>query len=812
VARWAAQNDHFIGFYKTWTRAVNFLIGEHWRTKWDGTSMSWTTERDIPPWHQQPVTNMTFAVYRSALAKLTKQKPTLEVVPPSGDSEDKEAAELSEALLTYLWRYLRKPQKLPVALGWMLVTGQTYIRVGWDPEAGQPKPRTIPMQRPKQPLGADDSAIASPTSADDTDAQAQGDAEMEDVDVAADENGDPYLKDSNDPESVDFEREPEMEPTGEICFEVVSPLCVRLNPEATSIDDADEMYVGTLWPKKKAAAHFKINEDLLGGADESAESQALHVDLMSETAAGFPRSWADRSSSGGVSQQNAIGDRVLVVEFYAKQSDAFPKGRHWISCGAVKVWPPVAVTGAKATPVDAPTNDADAATAISAANDAKPINEGEGPGDDGEDPDFPNGEAPLPFGFWPPLVPILDTPIPGQPTALGVIPQIVPLNEQLNVLDGKIAEKHVMDSTGGIWFASPEDRGLTITSEPGQVIYSKAMGRRGQAFAPFQATMHPLPEPVYRERDVMTQKVIMVSGLSGLDLSQKPAGVTAGRAFLVMQETSDSVLMPTLFSVEAALEECGNRELIIAQQKYSEDRTIAIRASDGKWLFRSFNKADLRNGHDVRVQVGSSFPWSKSAQWDARMQFLEAVPGLYTDMATGKVDDAKLAKYLDTGTPGLGAFESDEDEDLVEIQREHSMFEVFDPTTPDGSHQVPQIAFWQNHPVHLQQHYNFMKKDFARFQRWSDSAKQAFMEHMQLTAVAVDDVANKMMGGPPGAPGGAPPGADPGADPNAPPGAAPGGAPPVGAPGAPGAMAPAPGGSPPGQMRLGRGDQAAAAS
>src|ERR1019366_1483053 len=104
---------------------------------------------------------------------------------------------------------------------------------------------------------------------------------------------------------------------------------------------------------------------------------------------------------------------------------------------------------------------------------------------------------------------------------------------------------------------------------------------------------------------------------------------------------------------------------------------------------------------DVRVEMGSSFPWSKSAQWDSKMQFLQAVPGLFTNMATGEVDAAKLAKLMDSGAPGLGEFESDENDDLIEIEREHLMFENYDPTTPDGSHQLPQIAFWQNSPVHL---------------------------------------------------------------------------------------------------------------
>ncbi|MDB4876451.1 MAG: 15, gp14 [Gemmatimonadetes bacterium] len=816
VARFAAQNDHFVGHYKTWTKAINFLIGEHWRTKWDGTSLTWQAERDIPPWTQQPVTNLVYAVYRTAIAKLTKQKPTMEVVPPSGDSEDQEAAELCDALLVSLWRSLRKPSKMPIALGWMLITGMVFVRVGWDPLAGKVKPRTIPMQRKRQPLGGalGSSAIADAmggsdaSSATQPSADAQGDShgdDLEDVNVAADERGEPYTKAAADgADEIDYDREPDVEPTGEICWDVVSPLCVRFNPEATSVDDAYEMYVATLWPRNKAAKHFGVKEEDLGGGSDASEQRALYEDLMSASAAGFPRSWGDQGSVWGVSQENAIGDRVLVIEYYHDKDDAFPEGRHWISAGATKVWPPTSKAQADAAEHETQpgqAGDTDAMDAVSSTNkDTAP-----------DADEFPNGEAPLPFGFWPPLVPGFDTPIPGQPTALGVIPQVVPLNEQLNVLDGKIAEKHVIDAFGGIWFASPEDKGLVITSEPGQVIYSKAMGRRGAAFAPFQATMHPLAEPIYRERDVMTNKVMVVSGLSALDLSQKPQGVTSGRALLVTQETSDSVLMPTLFAVEAMLEECGRRELVIAQQKYREARTIAIKGDDGKYLYRSFTNADLRDGHDVRVQVGSSFPWSKSAQWDTKLSVIEAVPQLVLK-PDNTVDKQALAKYLDSGTPGLGAFTSDEDPDLIEIQREHAMFEAFDPTSADGEHQLPQIAFWQNHAVHLEQHYDFMKKSYARYLRWSPAAQAAFKQHMQLTLVAIEQKVEGMMGPEQGEQGGQ--GGDGGDAAGGAVGApVPSGGPPPAAGGAPGGappLVPGGGGGPKGPTQLNRGDFAAA--
>jgi hypothetical protein len=136
------------------------------------------------------------------------------------------------------------------------------------------------------------------------------------------------------------------------------------------------------------------------------------------------------------------------------------------------------------------------------------------------------------------------------------------------------------------------------------------------------------------------------------------------------------------------------------------------------------------------------------------------------------VDKEQLAEYLDTGNSGLSSFESDEDPDLVEIKREHSQFEAYKGEVgPDGqpTQPLPQIAFWQSHPKHLDGHFRLMKRDRERFERWSPAAQQAFLAHMQETVQAVDEIAGQVAGGQPGVPVAgedAPPGGPGGPDPS----------------------------------------------
>lgn len=711
-ARFTVQGDHYVGFYQTWTKVILFLLGRQW-PKWMDGKRRFITDTDVPPWRQQPVTNVTYAVYRTLATKLVKQKPTLEVVPPSGDSEDREAARLGQSILVYLWRLLKKPAKIRRAIGWFLCAGQVYLRVYWDPDAGElvPLTRLVEIPHPDPELAAQGETIdlPCPCDKDGRPLMRNGATPAPEAEPAEDDTGAEALeagppdKDTTplpvrSAEDYDFEAAPALVPEGEIGFSYESPMCVRFNPEAEDEEDAYEMFVARLVPKKRAAKRFKVKEEELdAGTDGDRE---MYADLIASAASGS--GWLGGQnvlgSQLGASQDEAIGERVLVVEYYRnREPEEYPEGRHWISVGRKKVWPPE------------------------------------------NDTHFPSGEAPLPDGFWPPLIPVLSTPIPSQPQALGAVAQVIPLNEQLNTLDGKIKENEFTMSTGGKWVKHPADKGLLINSDPAQVLTSKGYA---VGYPPVQVQLKGLPAEVYNERTVLMDKIRTVLSLSEIDMGKKPEGVSAGRAFLVLQEVTDSVLGPDLEAWEHALEEVGRRELVLAQRYYREERKIKVRGEKGQWEVRTFDRADLVDGLDVRAQVGSSFPWSKSAQWDTKLEILGQFPGLVT-RSDGSIDQERMAHFLDTGGSGLQSFESDEDPDLVEIDREHAMFEAYNPEK--GEAQLPQLAFWQSQPKHLDGHYRFMKLDYARYERWTDAAKLAFLEHMREHAAAVDELAEGLV-------------------------------------------------------------------
>ena len=151
------QGDHYVGFYQTWVKTILFLLGRQW-LKWLDGKRRYTTDTDVPAWRQQPVTNVVYAVYRTLATKLTKLKPTLEVGAAVRRLERpaRESARLGQSILVHLWRLLKVPAKMRRAIGWFLCTGQVYLRVHWDADAGRRVPLTQLVEVPNPGLRSGD--------------------------------------------------------------------------------------------------------------------------------------------------------------------------------------------------------------------------------------------------------------------------------------------------------------------------------------------------------------------------------------------------------------------------------------------------------------------------------------------------------------------------------------------------------------------------------------------------------------------------------------------------------------------------------
>lgn len=683
-ARFASQNDHFTGLYRQWTKTIQFIIGQH-HLQWDPTGNRYNPAKNLPKYRMQLTTNYVYTMLRNVSAKMLKQKPALEAIPPSGDSDDRASANLATSLLRYWWGALKISDIHRRSVNWYLATGVVFLRISWDKDGGAIKPlqQLVEIDNPEY---------------DETDPDSDRTC---DAYCPCDENGAPIKSEDG---KYDFGADAAEMPEGEIGLDVIDPLCVRINPDATSYEDANEYFIARLWPKQKAAKHFNVSvEDL--DKSSSDDERKFYDDLMSATAASPNIAQNGRGVQQiGSSLQDAKGQMVVVLEYYSKGQKGFWRGRHWISIGRTKVWPKA------------------------------------------NDPQYPTGESELPNGFWPPIIPIVATPIPGQPQGISALGQIVPLNETFNAISGRIREHEMKMAMGGKWIKDVSDKGLDLTADPSQVVTSSGYTNNRP---PFQAEVKALPAQIYASKTEIRDDIRLVGSLSELAVGQTPEGVTSGRAFLVQEEVTDSVWGPDLQAFERALAEVGRRCLIVCRPNYTEERVVKIKGNNGQWEYRAFKGSDLVDGLDVEVQAGSSAPFSKTAAYDANISLIQAAPGLITEdgTAAGPVDPSKLARLLGTGRGGFSTFESDEDPDTVEAMRQQAMFAAFDPhkSTSGQQPELPQLGWWMNFQKLLQLHANFMKRDRGSYDKWAPEAQEAFQQFCAELHEAVDQQAGTIV-------------------------------------------------------------------
>jgi len=337
----------------------------------------------------------------------------------------------------------------------------------------------------------------------------------------------------------------------------------------------------------------------------------------------------------------------------------------------------------------------------------------------------------LPEGIWPPMVHLVDLATPGRYFGSSTLEHVVPINKRFNELNAQIKEHHNL-MVRGKWLV-PKGSGIkkgAITNQPGEVI------PYNPGFKPEQADIKPLPSVVYQERDKILQELETVSGIHRISMGRPPPGVTAGVAFLQLQEADDTEIGPFLAMLEESVAQLGGNILSIIKDNYHEDRLIQVTGENSRYQVKAFKGSDLEGVSDVVPQAGSSFPWNRMSMQSMMLTLVAQLPQLFQDPETGQFDQQKVARMLPMG--GLDSIGQKDDLDVQEALREEDNFR----SAEMGSMEVLQPEFWQNHDVHLHQHIRTLKS--GAFRRWPEEAQQAFKAHVKATMDLKEQKARQM--------------------------------------------------------------------
>lgn len=178
----------------------------------------------------------------------------------------------------------------------------------------------------------------------------------------------------------------------------------------------------------------------------------------------------------------------------------------------------------------------------------------------------------------------------------------------------------------------------SLTDEEGEIVETNPnVGR------PEQLQVAPLPNYVMESQ---VQDLKDFREMSGEREASEVPGlpqVTAGVALETVAEISDTILAPTIKSIEKAFVKSQRHKLIYANNNYDDPRIIKIVDQDNQVMVKEFRKEDLANQTDVTIRIESSLGNSKAAQqqklldmWDRR---IIVDPQLFLDAwHSGRID------------------------------------------------------------------------------------------------------------------------------------------------------------------------------
>lgn len=460
-------------FETQWKLNLYWLVGRQYTVIHDYQSR--VVEPKAPPWRVRLVANRILPIWRGSLGRLLKTRPIPDVIPSTGEEEDVLTAKVADKVIKYVW-YNRglEGQKSIELYGWMLACGSSFLMPHWDPEAGE-------MAPVEEPLDEDP------------------DGDEEAIDEVVEELG-----------GEKVEKEPRMEPIGDIMVSVVSPFEVFPENGIHSLDEMSWVFVARSVPVKDLKSRYPLH------ADDIHEEEGLE---NIEWPFGSPASPTSYNENLTPSQESRKGV-ARIVEYFQKPSSDFPKGRHVVYVGDTLI---------------------------------KRMDK-------------------LPFNHKRiPIVKFDNIIYPGRFWGGSVIEQLIPLQREYNRARSMLIETRNMMSRPKLLI--PIQAGVAEdqwTTEPGEkIFYNPIGGGRPEPWVP-----PPVPGYVLQELDRIEQDMMEVASHHWATRGLNPPGVRTAAGIAMLQEADDTPFGPVLLWNESSWRQVAEQIVELAKEFYGEPRQV----------------------------------------------------------------------------------------------------------------------------------------------------------------------------------------------------------------------------------------------
>lgn len=260
---------------------------------------------------------------------------------------------------------------------------------------------------------------------------------------------------------------------------------------------------------------------------------------------------------------------------------------------------------------------------------------------------------------------------------------------------------------------------VNLTAKPqykvpkGSVDVSKMVAKPGlvieytPGFDPPSVMENPeLPAHFHQNQAQALNDMDYISNQHEITQGRTPPGIEAASAIAYLQEESDSILQPTIDSLEEAVEDCGFQAITLAKDYWPVDRIVKIVSGNMVYETLLFKEDTLPDQLDFKVEKGSMAPRSRAGK---NAQIMELVK-------MGLIPGIEGLKYMEMSE--VGRLYEDLQVDSRQVERENHRMKNGQP--------VPLNEF-DNDEIHAIYHAKYMKSQ--TYETLDPQVQQVFLEH-----------------------------------------------------------------------------------
>ena len=124
--------------------------------------------------------------------------------------------------------------------------------------------------------------------------------------------------------------------------------------------------------------------------------------------------------------------------------------------------------------------------------------------------------------------------------------------------------------------------------------------------------MPSLPSDFYKYIEMLLRLVDVITGIHEVTEGRKPAGISSGVAIAQLQEKAQTIFRDKIRNLDLLIEERGRMWVSLAQNYYTEDRTVTMSGKNAQDLgeFPTFQGSDFEGEFTFEVVAGSTMPKS----------------------------------------------------------------------------------------------------------------------------------------------------------------------------------------------------------